>query len=28
MVALWEVQQQLTPSLPQMAGGESLGGAD
>jgi len=28
LVTLWEVQQQLTPSLPQMAGGESLSGAD
>jgi hypothetical protein len=28
LVTLWEAQQQLTPSLPQMAGGESLGGAD
>jgi Peptidase C13 family len=28
LVALWEAQQQLIPSLPQMAGGESLSGAD
>lgn len=28
LVALWEAQKQLIPSLPQMAGGESLGGTD
>jgi hypothetical protein len=28
LVALWEAQKRLTPSLPQMAGGESLSSAD
>jgi hypothetical protein len=28
LVTLWEAEKQLTPSLPQMAGGESLSGAD
>jgi hypothetical protein len=27
LITLWEAQEQLTPSLPQMAGGEALSGA-
>jgi hypothetical protein len=25
LIAIWEAQEQLTPSLPQIAGGEALG---
>jgi len=28
LIALWEAKEQLVPSLPQMAGGEALSGAD